>query len=88
MPSIKIAACFAYYLTPLFLLLAGRPGPVTVIVTREGGEYLGETIFTYEDTEKNKRKCALYDDMVKKVKEIEQGDDGMESRKSAFQQGN
>lgn len=88
MPSIKIAACFAYYLTPLFLLLAGRPGPVTVIVTREGGECLGETIFTYEDTEKNKRKCALFDDMVKKLKQIEQGDDGKESRKSAFQQGN
>lgn len=83
MPSIKIAALFAYYLTPLFLLLAGQPGPVTVIVTREGGECLGETIFTYEDTEKNKS-----DDMVKTFKQIEQGDDGKESRKSAFQQGN
>ena len=88
MLSIKIASCFAYYLAPLCLLLAGRPGPVTVTVTTESGECLGETIFTYEDTEKKKRKYALFDDMVKKVKQIEQGDDGDEGWKSAFPQGN
>lgn len=88
MLSIKIASCVAQYLTPLCLLLAGQPGPVTVTVTTDSGECLGETIFTYEDTEKNKRKYALFDDLVKKVKQIEQGDDGEESRKSAFQEGN
>ena len=84
----KIASCFAYYLTPLCLLLAGRPGPVTVTVTTESGECLGETIVMYEDTKKNIRKYVLFDDMVAKIKQIEVDDDGEESRKSAFQRGN
>ena len=71
-----------------FLLLAGRPGLVTATVTTESGECLKETIFTNEDTEKSKRKCALVDDVMKKLKQIEQGDDGEESWKSAFQRVN
>ena len=95
MLSIKIASCFAYYLTPLCLLLAGRPGPVTVTVTTESGECLGETVFTYIDPEKNKRKQnelrALVKDFAKKLKQYQQGDDDEESRKSVKignQQGN
>ena len=100
MLSVKIGSCFAYYLTPLCLLLAGQPGPVTVTVTTERGECLGKTVFTYKDPDEkannerlfNKRKLdelsAAVEDLAKKIKQIEQGDDGEESRKPAFQQGN
>ena len=85
--------------TSLFLL-AGRPGTVTVTVTTERGECLGETVFTYKDREKKannqglctKRKVeeasAILEEFLKKLKQIRQGDDGEESRKLAFQQGN
>lgn len=85
--------------TSLFLL-AGRPGTVTVTVTTKRGECLGETVFTYKDPEEKannqglctKRKVeeasAILEEFLKKFKQIGQGDDGEESRKLAFQQGN
>lgn len=100
MLSIIIASCFAYDLTPLCLHLAGRPGIVTVTVTTERGECLGETLFTYKNPKKkgnnqglsNKRKLdelsAIVKDFAKKLKQFQQGDDGDESLKSAFKQGN
>ena len=100
MLSIIIASCFAYDLTPLCLHLAGRPGLVTVTVTTESGECLGETVFTYKNPKKkrnnqglsNKRKVdelsAIVKDFAKKLKQFQQGDDGDESLKSAFKQGN
>lgn len=100
MLSIKIASCLAYDLTPLCLHLAGRPGLVTVTVTTESGECLGETVFTYKNPKKkrnnqglsNKRKVdelsAIVKDFAKKLKQFQQGDEDEESLKSAFQQGN
>ena len=98
--SIKIASCFAYDLTPLCLHLAGQPGIVNATITRESGECLGETLFRYKNPKKkgnnqglsNKRKLdelsAIVKDFAKKLKQFQQGDDGDESLKSAFKQGN
>ena len=101
MLSIKLASCFAYNLTPLCLHLAGRPGIVTVTITTESGECLGETVFTYKNPKKkgnnqglsNKRKLdelfsAIFKDFAKKLNQFQQGDDGDESLQSAFKQGN
>lgn len=100
MLSIKLASCFAYNLTPLCLHLAGRPGIVTVRVTTESGECLGETVFTYKNPKEKgnnhglctKRKLdelsAIVKDFAKNLKQLQQGDDGDESLQSAFKQGN
>ena len=73
---------------------------VTVTVTTDSGESLGETVFTYKNPKKkgnnqrlsNKRKLdelsAIVKDFAKKLKEFQQGDDGHESLESAFKQGN
>ena len=73
---------------------------VTVTVTTDSGESLGETVFTYKNPKKkgnnqglsNKRKLdelsAIVEVLAKKVKEFPEGDDGDGSLESAFKQGN
>ena len=73
---------------------------VTVTVTTDSGESLGETVFTYKNPKKkgnnqglsNKRKrdelFAILKVLAKKLKEFPEGDDGDESLESAFKQGN
>ena len=73
---------------------------VTVTVTTDSAESLGETVFTYKNPKKkgnnqglsNKRKrdelFAILKVLAKKLKEFPEGDDGDESLESAFKQGN
>lgn len=83
-----------------FLHLAGQPGTIIVKITTEGGACLGETDFTYKNPKKklihqglsNKRKLdelyAVVNELEKKIKQIQQGDNDEENQTSSFQQGN